>query len=79
MKKELIKIIKISGIDVRELVLDIKIDGYIFNSIELIDDDDERIILHIFQGELDIETDWDDIPSKQQLEIINFLKPFVYN
>lgn len=77
MKKELIRIIKISGIDLKELVIEIDIDGYVFNTIELIDDD--FIILHTFQGELDIETDWDDIPIKQQTDIINCLRPFVYN
>ncbi len=77
MKKELIRIIKISGIDLKELVIEINIDGYVFNTIELIDDD--FIILHTFQGELDIETDWDDIPIKQQTDIINCLRPFVYN
>lgn len=77
MKKELIRIIKISGIEINELVVEMKIDGYTFNSVELTED--ERIILHKFDGDLDFETEWEDIPTKQQLEIINFLKPFVYN
>ena len=77
MKKELIRIIKLCGIDLRELVIDIVLDSYIFNTIELLEDD--SIILHTFQGELDIETNWIDLSIKQQKEIIKILKPYVYN
>ena len=77
MKKELIRIIKLCGIDLRELVIDIELDSYIFNTIELLEDD--SIILHTFQGELDIETNWIDLSIKQQKEIIKILKPYVYN
>jgi hypothetical protein len=77
MKKELIKIIKMSGIDLKELVIEIKVDEFTFNSVELLDND--IIVLHTFKEELDIETYWDDISLEQQEVIINSLKPFVYN
>ena len=77
MKKELIRIIKLCGIDLRELVIDIVLESYIFNTIELLEDD--SIILHTFHGELDIETNWIDLSAKQHKEIVKILKPYIYN
>jgi len=77
MKKEIISIIKIAGVGIKELVMDITIGESIYNSIELVGID--SVILHYFIKEVDIEINWDDIPEENQKKIIETLRPYVYN
>ena len=77
MKKELIKIIKIIGINYKEIIMDIKIGDIIYNTIEYVEPD--TIILHSFYEKVDIETNWSELNTIQRKEILKYLKPFLYN
>ena len=77
MKKEIINIIKILGIDFKELVIDMAIGDIVYNSIEIIDPD--TVILHYFYDDLDIETIWEDISDSDKKKVLKILKPLLYN
>ena len=77
MKKELINIIKIIGINLNEIVIDIKIGNITFNSIEFVEPD--NIILHTFFEDLDIETNWENTIISQRKKIMEVIRPFLYN
>lgn len=71
-KEHLIPLIRYLGITFDEVIIDIKLqDGLIFNSIEL---RKNQIILHQFlENDLDIEFDYDEMPTDWQKEIYLFL------
>lgn len=76
MKKEVINIIKIVGINLNEIFVEINTGTTVFNSIELRGDD---VILHIFYEDMDIESNWNDLTMKQRKQILNVLRPLLYN
>ena len=78
MKKELIKIIKIVGINFNEIFIEINIgNGVTYNSIEYIEPNGIR--LHIITDDMDIETHWEDLSIPQRREVLKVVRPLLYN
>ena len=78
MKKELIKIIKIVGINFNEIFIEINIgNGVVYNSIEYIEPNDIR--LHIIIEDIDLETYWEDLTIAQKREVMKVVRPLLYN
>ena len=78
MKKEIIKIIKIVGINFNEIFIEINTgNGVVYNSIEYREPND--IILHIFTENMDIESNWDDLTMAQRKEVLKVVRPLLYN
>lgn len=77
MKKKVRDLIRILGIGLNELVIDIKVDEVTFNTIEW-NVEANQIILHKFEEELDFEYDFDELDSEQQLIVFKHLS-IVYN
>ncbi len=80
MKKEIENIIKILGIGLNELIIDIELDSVIINSIEW-SPSDGKIYLHIFEDldDMDIEMDFDDLSKENQEIIFKSLSQITYN
>lgn len=78
MKKKVIQIIKILGIGLTELIVDIQLDTITINSIEW-SPSDKKVYLHIFDDDLDIEMDFDDMSDENQQIILQKLSELIYN
>lgn len=80
MKRKLAKIIRILGIGLNELVIDIETSVAIFNSIEW-SKSENKIWLHIFHDEEDIQLtfDFDDLDIIDQYIIFSLLSSIAYN
>lgn len=78
MKKKVIQIIKILGIGLTELIVDIQLDTITINSIEW-SPSDKKVYLHIFEDDLDIEMDFDDMSDENQQIILQKLSEIIYN
>lgn len=80
IKNKIIVLIKILGIGLNELVIDIDLDCGVFESIEL--EGVDKIYLHIFEDneneELDMTFDFDDLTESDQLKVYNRLA-IIYN
>lgn len=69
MRDEIIKLIKILGIGLTELVIDFHLDCGNFETIEYSSEDDS-LLLHIFKDEdLDITFDFDDLDEEDQKRV----------
>jgi hypothetical protein len=78
MKKKIIKLIRILGIGIDELVLNLDLDSASFDSIEW-DREENKIYLHIFgEDDLDISFDFDELSEKDHQDIYNILS-IIYN
>jgi hypothetical protein len=78
MKEKVRDLIKILGIGLHELVIDINIDGVIFNSIEWVEEE-EIILLHIFDDdEMDYFIDFEELSTESQIVIYKSLS-IIYN
>jgi len=78
MKKKISQIIKILGIGLSELVIDIELDTVTINSVEL-SLSEKKIYLHIFNDDIDIEMDFDDMTKENQEIILKKLSELIYN
>jgi len=80
MKKKLAKIIRILGIGLTELVIEIETSVAVFNSIEW-SKSENKIWLHIFHEEEDIQItfDFDDLDVLDQYIIFSLLSSITYN
>jgi hypothetical protein len=80
MKRKVAKIIRILGIGLNELVIDIETSIAIFNSIEW-SKSENKIWLHIFHDEEDIEItfDFDDLDDFDKYVIYSLLSSIAYN
>jgi hypothetical protein len=78
MKNELISLIKILGLGLTELVIDIDLDYITINSIEY-REPDEVWIHHFDNNDMDYEIEFDEIPNKYQRRIFNKIKSLLYN
>lgn len=78
MKEKVSLIIKILGIDVRELVIDLSTDFGIFNSIEWYEKDD-KIYLYSFEDDFEICYDFDELNNYEQKQIYLILAPLIWN
>lgn len=70
MKDQIKYLIKILGEGIDELVLDIEVDGFMFNSIEL---DDEEIYLHVFREDFDYIFEFTELSENDQSIIYSIL------
>ena len=78
MKKELIKIIKIVGINFNEIFVEINTgNGVVYNSIEYVEPNGIR--LHIITENMDIESLWEDLTIAQKREVVKAVRPLLYN
>jgi len=78
MKEEIINVIKILGIGVKELILDIDLGFFYVSSIEFIEPDE--IILHSFEDDdTDVELNFDDLEEKHQKHLWLILSVLLYN
>lgn len=72
LKKKCIKLVKMYGGSLNEIVIDITISFATINSIEL--DGDENLLVHIFdENDFDIFCDFSDLDESDQLTILSFL------
>jgi len=78
MVNKIIQIIKILGIGVNELIIDIELDSITINSIEWIQSSN-KVVVHIFDEDYDIEMDFDDLSDENQLIILKTLSALIYN
>jgi hypothetical protein len=79
MKEKVRDLIKILGIGLYELVIDINLDGITFNSIEW-DEEEEIILLHIFEenDDMDYFIDFEELSNENQIKIYKILS-IIYN
>lgn len=77
MKKKVIDLIKILGVGINELIIDISFYDITFNSIEWCEEDD-KLLLHLFENNLDYFFDFDKLKKEQQ-EIIYKELSILYN
>ena len=76
MREQLISIIKILGVNYNEIIVDIDLDTYVINTIEIVNN---IIVLHIFLDEMDIELNYDDINEADKYVIYQTLNSMLYN
>ena len=78
MKNKIVQLIKILGIGIHELVIDINLDCGSFESIEW-NKEEDKIYLHIFEDEdIDITFDFEELSEEDQLKLYQILAIF-YN
>lgn len=77
MKMEIIKILKILGVGCTEVLVDIELNEFLINSIELLNDD--QIILHVFVENYDIELYFDELDEIEKMNIYQILISLLYN
>lgn len=78
MRVKIIQIIKILGIGVNELIIDIPLDSIIINSVEW-SPSDNKVYVHSFDEDYDIEMDFDDLSDENQEIILKTLSQLIYN
>lgn len=73
MRNEVIKLIKILGIGLNEIVIEFNLECGNFETIEY-NPEDDSLVLHIFQDEdLDITFDFDDLDEEDQKQVYRTL------
>lgn len=80
MKKKVVNIIKILGIGLNEIVIDIDLSLGTFNSIEWVNSEN-KIWLHMFHEDHDIQIsfDFDDLDKRDKYTIHTLLSSIAYN
>lgn len=77
MRDDLIRIIRILGVNYNEIFIDIDVDGFTINSIEI--RDGSVIVLHSFVNDMDLEFFYDDLIEEDRKTIYRSLCSFLYN
>jgi len=77
MKGKLIGVIKILAVGFKEIIIDIELQEFTINSIEI--DSKNNIILHRFESNMDIEFLFDEISQKDKDKIYKILSNLLYN
>jgi hypothetical protein len=77
MEGKLISIIKILAVGFKEIIIDIELQEFTINSIEI--DSKNNIILHRFESDMDIEFLFDEISQKDKDKIYKILSNLLYN
>lgn len=72
IKNKVKNLIKLLGMGINEIVLDMKIGDTEFNSIELIEEIDQ-IILHIFEDDYDYYYEFDSLTIDEKKDVYNTL------
>ena len=70
IRKKVIRLITDIGLGVNEIFIDLPLSFDTFNTIEL---DNNSIILHKFNDDLDYTTDFDDLDDEDKLEVYKSL------
>ena len=78
MKKELISLLRILGVGLTELVMEIDLEYITINSIEY-REPNEIWIHHFYDDDMDFEIEFDEIPEKYQRKIFDEIKSLLYN
>lgn len=77
MRDDLIRIIKILGVNYNEIFIDIDVDGFTINSLEI--RDESIIILHSFVNDMDLEFFYDELIEEDKKIIYQSLCSLLYN
>jgi len=77
MKEDIINVIRILGIGLTELILEIDLGFFVIHSIEFREPDE--VILHSFEGNTDYEMNFDELGLSYQKYIHKLLTILVYN
>lgn len=77
MRDDLIRIIKILGVNYNEIFIDIDVDGFTINSLEI--GDESIIILHSFVNDMDLEFFYDELIEEDKKIIYQSLCSLLYN
>lgn len=72
IRKKVVDIIELIGVDVSEIVLDIQLSEMTINTIEWISSED-ALIVHVFQDDLDFYYDFDELLEVDRLLILTTL------
>ena len=80
MKKKVVKIIKVLGIGLNEIIIDIDLSLGVFNSIEWVNSEN-KIWLHMFHEDHDIQIsfDFDDLDNRDKNTVHTLLSSIAYN
>ncbi len=84
MKKKVANLIKILGITVNEIVIDIEVGDYKINSLEWVPETD-KVILHIWfevedeEGEYEYDVDFEILSAVDQKQIYTILSKYCMN
>lgn len=79
MKRKVANMVRIMGIGLSELVMDIETGVATFNSIEYVRSEN-KIWLHIFEGDdLELSVDFDGLSKEDKLEVYIALASILYN
>jgi len=77
MRDDLIRTIRILGVNYNEIFIDIDVDGFTINSLEI--RDGSAIVLHSFVNDMDLEFFYDDLIEEDRKTIYRSLCSFLYN
>ena len=77
MKEDIINVIRILGIGLTELILEIDLGFFVVNAIEFREPDE--IILHSFKDDVDYEMSFDELGLNYQKYIHKLLTILVWN
>ena len=77
MRDDLIRSIRILGVNYNEIFIDIDVDGFTINSLEI--RDGSAIVLHSFVNDMDLEFFYDDLIEEDRKTIYRSLCSFLYN
>jgi hypothetical protein len=79
MKKKVAKMVRIMGIGLTELVMDIETSVAMFNSIEYVKSEN-KLWLHIFEeDDLELSVDFDDLGKEDKMAVYVALASILYN
>ncbi len=77
MKEDIINAIKILGIGLDEILLEIDLGFFVINSVEFREPND--LILHSFRDGVDYEMNFDNLSPKYQRYVYRLITTLVYN
>ena len=77
-KSDLIETIKVLGIDLNEITVDVSIGDLSFHTIEWVPETNS-VLLHFFEDEFDYEFDFDDFDEECQREIYKQVSQILLN
>jgi len=78
MKEKVINLVKILGIGFDELIISMELDGIVIDSVEWRSEED-KVYLHIFADDMDIELDFDILSEKNKKIVLTNLNNITYN
>lgn len=76
IKRKVKNLIKVLGINISEIVVDIPVSDDIFHSIEY-DIKDDKVYLYIFDEELEYIFDFDELRDDEKVEVYRILELYL--